>query len=266
VADEPTDLGEGALPRPRRRLGLEAAAVTVGLMGLGASLVGGAAGILPRHFTPTQQQKIVSWEMGKRWRSWPAGQIFPAQIVYRLPAASLASSTGLTLTAHRVAIMPETSCADAADAEAAQVMARHGCEAVLRATYSDAAGAFVTTVGIAVFPGAKAGAEVHGRLSASRDKQGEQGDQPGVRAEGVAGTPTAWFADSGRQVSSSIAAGPYLVMYAAGYADGRPREAADANQYSGGELLRVSESIAGDIAARIGAPPPLPRCPGSPGC
>jgi hypothetical protein len=235
-------------------------AVIVGLLGLGASLIGMAAGILPRHFTPAEQQKIISWEMGKRWRSWPAGQIFPAQITYRLPGTSLASTTGLTLTARRVAIMPETSCAAATDTAAAQILDKHGCQAVLRATYSDATGAFVTTVGIAVLPGAKAGAAAHGALSASA------GDHPGIRAAGVAGTLAAWFADSGRQVSSSIAAGPYLVMYTAGYADGRPREAADATQYSGGELLRVSESIAGNIAGRIGAEPPLPHCPGSPGC
>ncbi|MGE5290612.1 MAG: hypothetical protein ACM3ML_26160 [Micromonosporaceae bacterium] len=260
MADQPTDQGEGAPSRPRRGFGLAATAVAAGLVGLAASLNGLAIGILPRHFTPAEQQKIVSWEIGKRWRTWAAGQIFPARIAYELPGASLASTTGLTLTARRVGIMPEASCLDATDTVAAKVLATYGCEAVLRAIYSDATGAFVTTVGIAVLPDAKAGAAAHGALA------GSGGEQPGVRAAGLPGTLTASFTDSGRQVSSSIASGPYLVMYTAGYADGRPRETADANQYAGGELLRVSESIAGDIAAKIGAQPPLPRCPGSPGC
>lgn len=234
--------------------------MAVGLIGLATSLTGISIGISPRHFTPAEQQKIVSWKIGARWRTWPAGRIFPARIPYELPAASLASTTGLTLIARRVGIMPEASCTGATDAAAAKVLARYGCEAVLRATYADAAGAFVTTVGVAVLPDAKAGAAAHGALA------GSGADQPGVSAVGLPGTLTAWFTNNGRQVSSSIVSGPYLVMYAAGYSDGRPRQTADANQYAGDELLRVSESIAGDIAARIGAQPRPPRCPGSPAC
>lgn len=245
---------------PRRRFGLAAMAVAAGLVGLTASMIGVGVAILPRHFTPAEQHKIVSWEIGKRWRTWPAGEVFPAEITYRLLGPSLGSATGLTLTAHRVGITPEASCAAATDPAAAQILARYGCATLLRATYSDATGAFVTTVGIAVLPDARAGAAAQEMLSRFH------GAQPGVRAAAFAGTPTAWFADSGRQVSSSVAAGPYLVMYTAGYTDGRPREAADANQYAGGELLRVSEGIAGNIAGRIGAQPPLPRCPGSAGC
>jgi hypothetical protein len=266
VADQPTDLGEGepaAAPAPaprRRRYGLAATAIAAGLVGLTASLIGLAVAILPRHFTPAEQQKIMSWEIGKRWRTWPAGNIFPAEITYRLPGPSLASATGLTLTAHRAGIAPQASCATATDPAAAQILARYGCAALLRASYSDATGDFVITVGIAVLPGARAGAAAQELLARFG------GAEPGVRAAAFAGTLTAWFADSGRQVSSSIAAGPYLVMYTAGYTDGRPHEAADANQYAGGELLTVSEGIAGTIAGRIGVQPPPPHCPGSAGC
>ena len=146
--------GAGLPARPR--LGLAVTAVVAGLIGLAASLVGLDVGIMPRHFTASEQQKIISWEVGKRWRTWPAGEIFPAAVTYQIPATNLASDTGLTLTARRVGIAPEASCATVTDTAAAGLLARHGCAAVLRATYVDATGAFVTTVGVAVLPSARA--------------------------------------------------------------------------------------------------------------
>jgi hypothetical protein len=216
--------------------------------------------IMPRHFTAAEQQKIISWEIGKRWRTWPAGEIFPASIAYQVPASILASDTGLTLTARRVAIAPGASCGTVTDAAAAQILARGGCTTVLRATYVDAAGAFVTTVGVAVLPSARAAAAVNTALS------GPGTLRPGIRAAAFPGTLTAWFADRSRQVSLSISAGPYLVIYAAGYTDGRPRAAADGTHYAQSELLKSAEGIAGYIAGKISAQPPVPACPGAPGC
>jgi hypothetical protein len=87
-----------------------------------------------------------------------------------------------------------------------------------------------------------------------------------VRALAVSGTLAAGFGDAARQMSSVVAAGPYLVMYTTGYADGRPREQLQSSQYAEGEMVSVSVGIADSIAARIGAPPPFPHCPGAPGC
>ncbi len=248
-----------ALPA-RPRLGLAVTAVVAGLIGLAASLVGLDVGIMPRHFTASEQQKITSWEVGKRWRTWPAGAIFPAAVTYRIPATNLASDTGLTLTARRVGIAPEASCATVTDTAAAGLLARHGCTAVLRATYVDATGAFVTTVGVAVLPSARAADAVAAALSSPGALS------PGVRVASFPGTLSAWFGNQGRQVSLSISVGPYLVMYAAGYADGRPRAGAEGDKYGHGELLSVAEGIADDIAANMGAQPPPPVCPGAPGC
>ena len=235
-------------------------AVVAGLIGLAASLGGLEIRLMPRHFTAAEQQKIISWEIGKRWRTWPAGEIFPASIAYQLPAASLASDTGLTLTARRVGIAAEAPCRAVTDSVAAQVLARGGCAAVLRATYADAAGAFVTTVGVAVLPSARAAAAANTTLSGSGSLR------PGIRATAFPGTLTAWFADPSRQISLTISVGPYLVMYTAGYTDGRPLAAADGTQYAQTELLTSAQGIAGYIAGKIGAPPPPAACPGAPGC
>jgi hypothetical protein len=246
-------------PPPRPRLGLAIAAVVVGLTGLVASVAGLDVRIMPRHFTTSQQQQISSWEVGKRWRTWPAGTIFPAAVSYQLPAANLASDTGLTLMARRVGIAPEAPCAAVTDSAAARLLAGHGCAAVLRASYADATGALVTTVGIAVLPSAHAAAAVAGALAASGNFS------PGVRAASFPHTVTAWFGDQDRQFSQNMAAGPYLVMYVAGYADGRPHADAQGD-YGQGELQSAAEGIAGAVAAKIGTPPPAPACPGAPGC
>ncbi len=249
-----------AIPPPRPRLRLAATAVVAGLIGLVASLVGLGIGVMPRHFTAPEQQKIISWEVGKRWQAWQAGEIFPASVTYQVPATSLASDRGLILTARRVGIAPEASCATVTDSAAARVLAGHGCTTVLRATYADATGAFVTTVGVAVLPSARAATAVETALS------GPGTFLPGVRPAAFPHTLTAWFGDAGRQVSLSMSAGPYLVMYTAGYADGRPRAGAQGDRYGQSELLSAAEGIADDIVGKIGAQPPPPVCPGVPGC
>jgi hypothetical protein len=247
-------------PPERPRLRLAITAVLAGLIGLAASLAGLDVRIMPRHFTAAQQQQITSWEVGKRWRTWPAGVIFPAAITYQLPATNLASDTSLTLTARRVGIAPQAPCATVTDSAAARLLASHGCAAVLRASYADATGAFVTTVGVAVLPSAHAAAAAAAALAARGNFS------PGVRAAAFPHTLTAWFGDQDRQLSLSMSAGPYLVMYAAGYADGRPRVGAQGDRYGQGEMLSAAEGIAGFVAARMGAQPPAPTCPGAPGC
>ncbi len=242
------------------RLGA-ATAVIVGLIGLAASAVGLGIRIMPRHFTAPEQQKIISWEVGGRWRTWPAGEIFPASITYHLPAAILASDTGLALTARRVGIAPAASCAAVTDGAAARALASRGCSTVLRATYADPTGAFIITVGVAVLPSARAATAGAIALSGSGILR------PGVRAAVFPGTLAEWSGDQARQISLSISAGPYLVMYAAGYADGRPRVVGtDGNQYGRTELLSAAKGIAGYVAGKIGAKPAPPRCPGAPGC
>ena len=67
--------GSGRSSRSRRRRrgwrsSLMIAVLVLGLAGLVASTVGIVVQLLPRQFTTAQQQQIMSWEIGSRWRTW----------------------------------------------------------------------------------------------------------------------------------------------------------------------------------------------------
>jgi hypothetical protein len=87
-----------------------------------------------------------------------------------------------------------------------------------------------------------------------------------VRAVPFGRTLATSFSDAARQLSNMSPAGPYLIMSTVGYADGRHRVRESADPYDKDEMLSVAGGIADWIGARIGAPPPLARCPGGPAC
>jgi len=72
--------------------------------------------------------------------------------------------------------------------------------------------------------------------------------------------------DYSRQLSDAFADGPYVIMYAAGYADSRPRVPVTEDKYSYAEMTYLAQGVAQSVANTLGAPPPAPRCPGTPGC
>jgi hypothetical protein len=72
--------------------------------------------------------------------------------------------------------------------------------------------------------------------------------------------------DYHRQISESFTAGPYLIMYAAGYADSRPRVPVEGDQYSDGEMTSMAKGVALSVTHTLAAAPARPRCPGTPGC
>ncbi|MFF4122424.1 hypothetical protein ACFYYP_02745 [Microbispora rosea] len=80
-------------------------------------------------------------EIGLRWRTRSAGEIFQATVDY--------GSGGAKELAVRVGVAPEASCSKALDAVIAKVAVADGCRAVLRATYLDKTQTLVTTVGVA---------------------------------------------------------------------------------------------------------------------
>lgn len=248
-----------ALSRPgRRRRTLLAAALLAGLSVLMVSVLGAVAQVLPRAFSPGQRQQIAAWEMGRRWRVWTAGEIFPAGAAYRLSASLFADGRPVELAASRVGIAPQARCRSALDPGAVRALDRDGCLAVLRATYEDATRSLAVTVGVVVMPDPAAA------QAALRAFTGTQ-PRPGLRAVAFRHTPAAWFGDAERQVAWRSAAGPYLIMATAGYADGRPR-AGQADPYAKGEMLGLASGAGQAIAGRLGARPPQPRCPGTPGC
>jgi hypothetical protein len=236
-------------------------ALVLGIAGLGISLVEIAPQLLPRQFTTLQQRQITDWEAGKRWRVLPAGTIFPATVRY-LPPAALDDAAGLTLTASRIGIARQASCrAAATDSATAAVLARHGCEAVLRASYVDGTGSYVMTVGVAALPGTAQAKAANRELARSVGRAGA-----GVQTVQFSGTPAAGFARSQRQISAVVAAGSYLIFYAIGYADGRPTVPVTADRYADAEMTAVGAGVAQQVGSVLGAPVPQPRCPGTPGC
>jgi hypothetical protein len=235
------------------------AALVLGVAGLAVALTGVAFQVLPRQFSAEQQQQITDWELGMRWRTMPAGKIFPASLQYA-PPSELSDDPTLQLTADRIGIASQASCAAATDpAAVGAVLARHGCEAMLRATYVDGTGSYVITVGVAVMPGS---AQVN---AAKQELAGVRGSA-GVRTVPVAGSLAAAFTDSRRQLSASTAAGPYLVFYAIGYTDGRPNVPVGADTYADAEMTAAGAGVAQAVASQVGKPVPPPHCPGTPGC
>lgn len=200
----------------------------------------------------------MAWEVGKRWRSWPAARIFPPSVRYTLTPMAFGSSNGLPLTAHRVGIARQARCGAAATAAVARVLAQHRCVAILRATYDDQTRTLAVTVGVAVLPGEDAAQDSARSLPA-----GSQ--HATVKAMPFRHTVVARFAARRRQLSWHKAAGPYLVLASVGFADGRPW-LAKGDSYTQAEMQSLASGVGLRVATVLAAAPPQPRCPGSPGC
>jgi hypothetical protein len=234
--------------------------LVAGLAGLVLSAGAAAIQFMPRNFSPAQRQQIMSWEVAKRWRSWHAGQIFPSSIGYDLPGAVFGGGRSLALQAQRVGIANQAPCRDATTRPAGRVLVRHGCLAVLRATYQDTTQTLAVTVGVAVLP-ASAAAQ-----AAAAALHGAAGPQPWLRAVSFRHTTAAHFAGPGHKVGWSSVKGPYLVLVTAGYADGRPLLSKGHDIYTEAEIRTLASGVLSTVTSRIGAPAPAPHCPGSPAC
>jgi hypothetical protein len=235
-------------------------ALVLGVAGLVTAGYGLARQVMPRHFTPAQQQAISAWQVGTRWRAYSAGRMFPASIGYQLPDTVVIDNPSLTLYADRVAIAPQATCRSAvASTRADAALGQAGCEAVLRATYEDETKSFLMTVSVAVLPSASAATTVAPVINAAL---AEQQDGFALTAN-LAG----WRSyDYNRQLSSVLTAGPYLVLYSAGYADGRPRVQLGHDTYSQAEISSMANGVAQSVAGTLDTAPPVAHCPGSPGC
>ena len=247
-------------------------ALILGLAGFAVSMTAVAIQLLPRQFTAGQQRQIEAWEVMRRWQTMPAGQIFPASVSYQLPANLLQGATPLDLDAFRVSIAPqESDCVKAVTSAAVgAVLRRNGCKAVLRATYVDATRSYVMTVGVAVLPTEAAAASADSRLSqarlaVARDPVGAGRPSGGVLVVRFRGVAARQY-DYNRQISASFTAGPYVIMYAAGYSDNRPRVPVSEDDYSDKEMTYMALGVADSVANTLAAHPAPPHCPGTPGC
>jgi hypothetical protein len=263
--------GRGPLPGRGRRAAA-VIALFLGVAGLAVSLTGVAIQMLPRHFTAREQRQIEAWEVMRRWQQLPAGRIFPASVSYLLSARTLQDIDPLRLKALRVSIAPlKSDCAKAVTSAAAGALLRKsGCQAVLRATYVDATRSFVMTVGVAVLPDAASAASAGRRLTLSRLAVARQAAGADLLPAGVLvlryrGASGRTY-DYNRQVSASFTAGPYVVMYAAGYSDNRPRVPVSRDSYSEAAMNSMAQGVAHSVAKTLTAAPAPPHCPGAPGC
>ena len=256
----------------RRRRTAAILALILGLAGFAVSMTAVAIQLLPRQFTAGQQRQIEAWEVMRRWQTMPAGQIFPASVSYQLPASLLQDAAPLDLDAFRVSIAPQQSdCVKAVTSAAAGAVLRGtGCEAVLRATYVDATRSYVMTVGVAVLPNEAAAASADSRLSqarlaVARDPVGAGRPSGGVLVVRFRGVAARQY-DYNRQISASFTAGPYVIMYAAGYSDNRPQVPVSEDNYSDKEMTYMALGVADSVANTLAAHPAPPHCPGTPGC
>ena len=245
-------------------------AAVLAVCGLAVAVLGLRAQVKPRTFTPAQQRKIEAWDVAKRWRTTPKGDLFPARVRYRLAGGSASGSSGkgLSLNASRLAIAPEASCRSAAGGSQALMrrLKGEGCRALLRSTYVDSTGSLVLTAGIAVLK-TPASAVATARFLTGGPATGRGGAARLVLAPfAVRGTPAARFRYPQRQLSWVVAAGPYLVMATVAYADGRPRVDVTTDSYVVQEMTSFAQAVTVRVAAPLGANPPVPRCPGVPSC
>jgi hypothetical protein len=220
-----------AVGSPRRsRRGRRLIAFGV-LIVLGIACIGGGGFLLAREMgrkaTKAEVAAAVQQEVASRWRRLPAGKVFPATVSYT-------DSENITTTARLVAIATPASCQSALDPSVAQAVRRLGCTVVLRATYVDASGTLVTTIGVAVLRSAGAAADADVQLSGGTPTSG-------VRAVTFGGTIASEFGDQQRVVFGiEHSTGPYLFFYTGGYADGRPDKSPNLN----GDLLALGDSVA----------------------
>lgn len=209
--------------------------LVLGVLGLAATAAGGnTLWQLTGPPTVAQQAAAVRTEMAARWARPAAGQIFPATVGYVSPA-------GLRFTADRIGIVPWASCAAAADPPTAAALRRHGCIAVLRATYTDATGTLVMTAGVTVLP------SVSAAQGAMRDS-GAHGQTAQIRAVRFPGTvAAALFGDPRREIFGVDQVGPDLILVAMGYANGEYDHTASLDP----ALIDFAAGVVRTLAARV---------------
>nr|WP_237331303.1 hypothetical protein [Streptomyces mexicanus] len=164
---------------------------------------------------------------GTLWHSVPVDRLFPPTV--QGPGAG---PGGADRTWTRVAVAPDSDCADAFDPLLRKALAPAGCARLLRATYTDATQTYVTTVGLLF---TKADAAAMSSLAARFQREGlARRTDLMPRPYAAPGTVAASFGDKQRAswTLSVLTRMPVVVYAVSGWADGRgvdtPQPAADA--------------------------------------
>ncbi|WP_345589977.1 hypothetical protein [Streptomyces marokkonensis] len=211
--------GYDGLARPRPlggRLRPQAVAAAVCLV-LGMGLVTGAVtGSWLAGDSGDGGARSAFTEAAELWHGIPVDRLFPPTV-----QGQGAGPGGADRTWTRVAVAPDSDCADAFDPLLAKVLEPVGCRRLLRATYTDATQSYVTTVGLLF---AKADAAAMTSLAGRFEKEGL-----GRRADlmplpyAAKDTVAAGFGAPQRAAwtVSVLTDAPVVVYAVSGWADGR---------------------------------------------
>ena len=172
----------------------------------------------------------------------------------------------MALTARRLTIAKQATCPGAAGTGLVDVVDARGCRAILRATYTDTSMSFVLTVGVAVLRNVALARGAAAVLTAGSGRAGAKATALLLRPVAVPGTPAAAFGSRQRQLSWVDATGPYLIVATVGFADARPRVRVSTDSLADMEMISLADGVDLAVARPLGIPPPVPHCPGGPGC
>ncbi|WP_374955485.1 hypothetical protein, partial [Streptomyces sp. Ru72] len=207
-------------PRPRLHLGARIhprVAASAACLVLGLGLIGGAVtgSWLTGDDSPGGARGAYA-VAGSLWHSVPVDRLFPPTV--NGPGAG---PGGADRTWTRIAVAPDSGCADAFDPLLHKALAPVGCLRLLRATYTDATRSQVTTVGLLF---TRADAAAMGALASRFKDEGlDRRTDLMPRPYAAEGTVAAGFGDAQRAswTISVLTDAPVVVYAVSGFADGR---------------------------------------------
>ncbi|WP_328507580.1 hypothetical protein [Streptomyces sp. NBC_00391] len=211
-------------PRPTKARAAAVAACVV----LGVGLIGGAAAGSWLSGDPgADSSRDTFAAAGELWHGVPVDELFPPTV-----RGEGAGPGGTDRTWTRVAVAPDSGCADAFDPLLRKALAPVGCLRLLRATYTDATHSNVTTVGL-LFTKTDTAAMAALRNRFTKDGLDRRTDLM-PRPYAAEDTVAAGFGDDQRAswTISVLTDVPVVVYAVSGFADGRtvtePQPAEDA--------------------------------------
>lgn len=224
--------------RHRGRVMVIVALAGVCCLAVAVLAVRAAAAEQTRRPTAAARAAAAAAAVARRWRSWPAGRVFPATLGYTTDLLN-------NETAQRIGISPDDRCAAALDPGLAGRARRAGCQAGIRANYVDQLHGVVFTTGVFAFRTPGGAREFASGLHA--------GPAPAavLRALALPGTASALFTDAARQAATVRQDGPYVLLTVAGYTDGRP--AAATGEYDK-PVFAAASQLAGEILLPLNRP------------
>ncbi|MEU4152029.1 hypothetical protein [Streptomyces sp. NPDC026659] len=195
---------------------------------LGLGLIGGAAVGSWLSGDGGAQAPASAYEAaGALWHNVPVDQLFPPTV-----DGKGAGPGGADRVWTRIAVAPDSGCADAVDPLLRRVLAPVGCRRLLRATYTDATQSYVTTVGLLFTKGDPAA--MTSLANRFRSEHLDRRTDLLPRPYAAKGTVAATFGDAQRAswTVDVLTDAPVVAFAVSGWADGRtvdtPEPAADA--------------------------------------